>query len=435
MTVPINFTFTPGGIIFASQHNSNMTGIKGWGDAHEIATTGVHGVGAGAVMGTTLTQAVIGPKTFSGANTLLIPTAAPSAGAGSIGLVNNQLNIYDGTSPRIFVPVDKSSVIIHNIGWNLNAGAIAISGLFGTALSASNAGWISYPGTSGTWLSQTVTANQSIASGGLKGRWGTTPSVPWGSDMPLAIGVCSSDGSAANIRFFLARNPAMTITPASTNNIGIDGTAPVTSSQDNIVLFGSAANTGYNSRPCRIIGSIRATCDGSAGGVWTITAADGADGIGHFRNFGVTDFTMPLGQHGGGGTAPAAGKALLTNGGTAPVFTTNDLTYTVGMDGFVTYKFNLFGDGGADGVGGAALALLAPPLNIKAASTLYNGSVNLSWGGNSNIGLSYFDLTAGGGTIAFLRNTSATALTTLFLGDLIAGARGIEGSIRYSAFD
>lgn len=308
-----------------------------------------------------------GINDFSTANSIKIPSTAPTASR-AIAHLNNQLNIHDGTSARIYVPVDKASVGIHNIGWNLAGGAINIVA-FGnvTSLSASNSGWISYPHTSGQWLSQPVTADQGISSGGLKGRWGTTASVAYGSDMPFAIGVCSSDGTAANIRFFLTRNPAMKLTPANTNNIGIDGTAPVTSDQGNIVLFGTGANTGYNSRPCRIIGAVRATCDATAGGVWTITAADTGDGIGTFYNFGSRVFTMPISQNGA-----TAGKYFADNGGTAPTFTSeNTYNYSVQMDGLVNIQF-LFHNtaGGTAGAGAVAaqLALPATPLSLGAQS-------------------------------------------------------------------
>jgi len=71
--VPISIpnTFSPGGVIFASQFNANFSSIKSWGDAHEVAVNGVHGVTTGAIVGTDLTQTLTNktltaPKIASG---------------------------------------------------------------------------------------------------------------------------------------------------------------------------------------------------------------------------------------------------------------------------------------------------------------------------------------------------------------------------------
>ena len=52
MPMNITWTFSPGAIIFASRFNQNFSDVKNWADAHEIATTGVHGVGSGTIVGT-----------------------------------------------------------------------------------------------------------------------------------------------------------------------------------------------------------------------------------------------------------------------------------------------------------------------------------------------------------------------------------------------
>jgi len=366
------------------------------------------------------------------ANSLLLPSGTPSVSR-SAAYINNQLNVYDGSNIRFWSPIDKASLGIHNLGLKLSGGAISIAGLGNTALAASNAAWISYPSaTAGVWLSQTLTADQTIASGGLKGRWGTTASVAWGSDMPLAIGVCSKDDTASGIRFFLTRNPAMTTTPASTNNIGIDGTAPATADQGNIVLFGSAANTGYNSRPCRIIGGVRATCDNSAGGVWTITALDNGDGIGNFYNFGPRTFTMPIAQHGGGGTAPAAGKYVLTNGGTAPVFTTNSLLYSIDLFGYCDYNFFLDADGGTDGASAVTASLTIPFSKAHAANDIVAGIGFVAGPAVNNSCILSIDSSPNG--CRFLRNSSASGTSNWLLSDMGAGSRTLQGRANYRAF-
>ena len=65
MPLSVSFpNFIPGSTIFSSQTNTNNADIENWANAHEIAATGVHGVGAGAIVGTTLTQ-VLSNKIFS----------------------------------------------------------------------------------------------------------------------------------------------------------------------------------------------------------------------------------------------------------------------------------------------------------------------------------------------------------------------------------
>ena len=362
-------------------------------------------------------------------DSLLLPSGTPAT-TNSAAFINKQLSIFDGTLNRIFVPVDKASIGIHNLGLKLSAGVLTVTGLGNVALAGNNAGWVSYPSaTAGSWLSQTVTADQSITSGNIKGRFGTTASVAWGSDMPMAIGVTSSDDTGTNLRFFITRNPAMTTTPASTNNIGIQGTAPAISDQNNIVLFGAAANTGYNSRPCRIIGACRGTIDNSAGGVMTITALDNGDGIGNFYNFGRRDFTMPLAQNG----APA-GKYFIDNGGTAPTFaTTNKNIYRVDMSGVVTNEFYFNqAAGGTAGAGAVNLLLALPAAIIASVSQRFSGArcfsstvrdvITLCEGGSS------------ASTVGFLYQNTTTQCLNVTNADMSNGNRHVDGVVRFHAF-
>lgn len=65
MPLTVSFpNFIPGTTIFSSQVNTNNADIENWANAHELSTTGVHGVGAGAIVGTTLSQ-VLSNKIFS----------------------------------------------------------------------------------------------------------------------------------------------------------------------------------------------------------------------------------------------------------------------------------------------------------------------------------------------------------------------------------
>lgn len=64
MPLTITYTFSPGAIIYASRFNTNFSDVKNWADAHEVATTGIHGV-TGNIVGDTDTQ-TLSNKTFTG---------------------------------------------------------------------------------------------------------------------------------------------------------------------------------------------------------------------------------------------------------------------------------------------------------------------------------------------------------------------------------
>jgi hypothetical protein len=150
----------------------------------------------------------------------------------------------------------------NNFDITLSAGVLTITGQGGTAISPTNYGWLTVPSTTaGQSVTLGVNAATNLAiqddsgTDQIKGRWGTTASVAWGSEMPIFLGYANYDNTAANGRFFLTRNPMMTKMPASANNIGIAGTAPATSAQTNCVLFGATADPGMAGKPAIILGN------------------------------------------------------------------------------------------------------------------------------------------------------------------------------------
>lgn len=314
----------------------------------------------------------------------------------------------------------------------LAAGVLSVTGQAGVALATDNPLWVTVPSTTAAQdITLAITTAQTLqdvnhASPQILGRWGTTASVAWGSVMPVSIGVANKDNTAANLRFFLTRNPAITTTPASTNNIGIGGTAPVTSAQENIVLFGTAANTGYDSKPCIILGSLQMTIDASAGGSATIAALTaGRDGFGKFQE-GV-NFAMPVAQNGA-----TAGKYFTDGAGTAPVFTTNSPLYLISRSGQVTYIVNFDADGGTDGAAAGNLTLTAPYAGISqvfkqaayilGATTITGGTAALA------------SLAASSANITFLYNTVATSMDFVTNAMMSAGGRTVQTTLVYQAF-
>jgi hypothetical protein len=364
-------------------------------------------------------------------DSLLLPDQVPST-AQSLAIVGNTLQGYS-TGVLTFLSDDYNNSGVKNLGISLSAGAITVDDMYGEGLSADNPAFatIASVNTPGLSVSFPITAAQTIASGGIKGRWGTTASVAWGSVMPLALGITWKNDDPTTARCFFARNPAMTTTPASTNNIGIDGTAPATSDQSNIVLFGSSANTGYNSCPCIIIGSVRATCDNSAGGVWTIATLDNGDGICNFYNFLERIYTMPIGQNGA-----ASGKYFINNGGTAPTFTnSNSYVYKINRNGDCWVSFRFSNSSGGTLGSGVVNTLLAAPVSADALSSneRVKGTAYMIAISVNTVGIC--EIAGASNQIFFTYNlTAATSIAQMHNSDYNQASREAAGTLTFPAF-
>lgn len=181
------------------------------------------------------------------------------------------------------------------------------------------------------------------ASPQILGRLGTTASVAWGSggtttSMPLFIKLVNKDDNKANIKPCLTRDPVATISPASTDNIGILGTAAATSAQTNIIL-GYNDNTGYNSKPMVLIGACEGTIDNSAGGSMTIGATAGRFGCNPTALDGcfATMWTFPAGQNGN-----QSGKLFnVADGATSLIFDLQIAYYQLTRTGRFIYDVTL----------------------------------------------------------------------------------------------
>lgn len=120
-------------------------------------------------------QTFTGAKTFSGADTLVVPTAAPTVSA-AVGSLNGTIQLHDGTAARIYAPMDKMGTFFWNLSiaraTTTNAGdSVKITGFQGTALGATNPGYIILPHTTaGQYTMFTVTADVTILLSGA--HWG-----------------------------------------------------------------------------------------------------------------------------------------------------------------------------------------------------------------------------------------------------------------------
>ena len=173
LTVPYK-TEVAADTIRSARWNSNMSTIETWANTHETTVTGIHGVGAGNIMGTTINQTITGKNTFSGADTILLPSSTPTVGQ-STGYVAGNLVIYDSTpaATRSFPPVERLPVGLYNVGFKQGADTsqLRIAGGDGNSLGATNIGFIRVPKSSTNSLSTyTISSNIDIDLTGA--HWG-----------------------------------------------------------------------------------------------------------------------------------------------------------------------------------------------------------------------------------------------------------------------
>lgn len=96
-------SFTPGTTIFSAQVNNNNAAIAAWANAHELLSTGVHGV-TGTIVGTGSTNNFTGVNTFISGNLRIYSSATPAFYLGlavsSSYTANRTLTIATGDSSR-----------------------------------------------------------------------------------------------------------------------------------------------------------------------------------------------------------------------------------------------------------------------------------------------------------------------------------------------
>lgn len=334
-----------------------------------------------------------------------------------------------------------------NLGIDLSAGVFSIVDAGGAALSGSNPGFVTVPSTTGgQMVTLKVTAggtfnDDSHASSSLTNLgFGITETVDWAEDMPFFLYVVNRansaiDGSDGSSAFFLARDPRMSTTPSSGDDIGDNATIPVNDSQDVILLMDDVTVANYTSLPCQLIGAIRMQWSTTTDD-WTVQALGNSDGLGatQLKKTFSTWFTMPIAQNGA-----EAGKYLGDNGGTAPTFTTNSWLYRIRDDGSCDVNINFTGDGGIDGIGTDDIQLALPYAQAATGFTTYGGVSGFISNASSQGKIGNFDI-ATAAAVASIRTAAdsggnLTDNTAIENNDFFgAGARNIRFSGRYRAF-
>ena len=347
----ITWTFSPGAIIFASRFNTNFSDVKNWADAHEVATTNVHGAVSPGVIATTNANNVwLGTNTFT-----------------KITSFTNAVN-------------ERTPNLISNARLSLSAGVLSLLNEDGTAPSTTNPVYVRRINASGLW--ETITFNsatycviQDAASAdsyfynGVAGTpWGTTSTIAWGSAMPLFIyAATAADGS--NPCLFFSRVPSLVRTRDATR-IGYANNPPATPSQENCFAWTASNVTAtHATQPCALIGYVEVVKDTNDD--WTFqTLTNLNSGIGNY-NFEKINYNMAISQNGA-----ASGSYFLVSAGTAPTYATSSYQYKISRNGLVSNRAVFVNAaGGTPGAGAGSLQLATPfssPLILVGNYDIYN---------------------------------------------------------------
>lgn len=404
MTFSVTHTnFNPLDLIESAKIDTNFADLVNGGNTHEAATTGIHGVGAGSIVGTTLAQAL--------------------------------------TNKDITKSVILGQNGVFNMGCTLSGGVFTLTQANGSAFSATDFGGICMASsTAGQMRVLKVTAPASInddshASSDLTNiGFGITEAANYSNDRFFwiyAINRNDTDFTATDgdSKFCLSMNPAMQKTPSSSALIGDTAAAPATDNKNSIIIFGTVTEANYTSLPVKRIGAIRMRWSSSTTD-WTIQTLTSYDGISQealIYSFSQSQ-TYPTGQNGA-----SASTHLLPNAGTAPIFTTANYEFISHPNGDITVMGSFSGDGGTDGAG-AVTSLLALPATTVTSATLIPcghalGATTMTTGSHM-----FVTLTGGLGYGTLSYSNATTDITAIQNGFFTNGSRTMSFYFKYNAF-
>jgi hypothetical protein len=241
----------------------------------------------------------------------------------------------------------------HRLGLKLSAGVLSVVGANGLDLSNLNLGYVAIPNKTLPGLLNTyaINANQSFSDSTSSGStiignlFGTASTDIWATDIPFYLYACIDDSNSTPI-FGISRVPSLIQAPAAAN---IGTPASVTANLSyGMFLFSSVTIANYDLNPVVCLGSFR--MQKVAADDWTVQTLNNSDGFGRFQDNQI--FTMPSGVNGN-----ASGAYFIDNGGTAPTFVVNSLTYKLNKDGTLWFNAVLFNNPGAGTAGLGAVEL------------------------------------------------------------------------------
>ena len=321
---------------------------------------------------------------------------------------------------------------VNNLGLTYSSSTLTVTQADGSALAATTPGYVAVPSTTAgqlVVLKVTATDHLFVDDGGSSDiageEFGVTTGVEWGTDRLFNLYVVNSDDTDNGLEFAISPDPTLTTSPATANS-GYHGNPAATPSDSNFFyLTATDVTTTHDAKPCVCIGSIRMQM--SASDDWTVQTLTNSDGIGKFHE--STEFTMPLAQMGA-----ATGTFFHTNGGTAPVFTTNAYKYYMRRTGEVHCVVDLDGDGGANGAGAVTARISLPYAAVAGTNTMGTNAAFISYSNGTNDILGQLAVVPGETYMLPRVYTSTSAFKNLDNGDFSSGARTVRSRVIYQAF-
>lgn len=235
---------------------------------------------------------------------------------------------YDGAGNFTAGSSASATPPVYNLGMTYSGGTFSVTSADGTALSASNKGYVTLQsGTAGELVTIEVTANQTFtdgSGGSIAGqRFGITNNVDWGEEMPFSLYAGLNDAGTA-VNFFVGRSPSYLTLPAA-SRIGKTG-ATVNSGQQDLFALGNPTVADYDLNTCLWIGSFTMTYTGSTNH-WDVNTLLG---IGVWKD---SAWVMPVGQNGA-----QAGNYFQGSG--APAWTSPQVQYYLQRSGLCTLSYH-----------------------------------------------------------------------------------------------
>ncbi len=259
-----------------------------------------------------------------------------------------------------------------NLGCALSGGTFTIQDALGRALSTDNPAYIVLPSqaTPGQFTEYRVTANQAFiddagSSEIIDNLFGFVTSIAVTEIVPFYIYAVPNDAETS-IQFMISRVPGVETSPAAAS-IGAPDDA-VADTQQSFWSLDNIDETLFDANPCLMIGSFRMVMSSSDD--WTVQTIDDQDGTGKYQE--ERSFGMQAGQFGA-----TTATFMLPNGGTVPIFSTQNYLYRVQKNGYVNSQFSLSGDGGTDGADAVSTLLTIPFIpdnsSVSANQTIGHG--------------------------------------------------------------
>lgn len=271
---------------------------------------------------------------------------------------NNAQFTVDSTGFVSSIPSNSLLAGVSNLGMSYSASTFSICSANGSALSASNPGFVTMQSSTTPGLLKTyiITANQTfLDSTGASTITGNTfgvstaVGVSWSNDMPFYV-YAVSDSTEASISFMICRIPSGTISPIAAN-IGKTGSS-IADTQGSFFALGNPTVANYAQQSCLAIGAFRMRSTNNVAD-WTVqTLSNGtvtfsggettqimADGIGQFHE--GTKFWQ------GYQTMGAVANSVFSGSGSPTFTSTHPISYRIDKSGQICINFSqgVFGGG------------------------------------------------------------------------------------------